>query len=165
MVTQEFSLVETMTVTENVALSGIGFGPVERHDVRRQVLAAMERVGVSIEPERLIASLSIGERQRVEIVKALFHDCRVLILDEPTAVLTPQDVRALFATIKRLSASGLGVLFVSHKLREVAEISHRVLVLRRGRLVGDRLTAEVGARGAGRADDGHHRGRRRWPAR
>jgi ABC-type uncharacterized transport system ATPase subunit len=143
MVTQEFSLVETMTVTENVALSGAGLGRVDAAAARRRVLATMERVGVSIDPDRLVSSLSIGERQRVEIVKALFHDCRVLILDEPTAVLTPQDIRALFATVERLSATGLGVLFVSHKLREVAEISDRVVVLRRGRLVGDRVTRDV----------------------
>jgi ABC-type uncharacterized transport system ATPase subunit len=143
MVTQEFSLVETMTVTENVALSGVRLGRVDAAAARRRVLATMERVGVSIDPDRLVSSLSIGERQRVEIVKALFHDCRVLILDEPTAVLTPQDIRALFATVERLSATGLGVLFVSHKLREVAEISDRVVVLRRGRLVGDRVTRDV----------------------
>ena len=106
---------------------------------------AMDRLGVHIEPDRLVSTLSIGERQRVEIVKALFHDCRVLILDEPTAVLTPQDVRALFATVERLRGAGLGVLLVSHKLREVAEISDRVVVLRRGRLVGERVTSEVRA--------------------
>jgi general nucleoside transport system ATP-binding protein len=145
MVTQEFSLVETMTVTENVALSSVGLGRVDVRTTRQKVVAAMERIGVHIEPERLVSTLSIGERQRVEIVKALFHDCRVLILDEPTAVLTPQDVRALFATVARLRANGLGVLFVSHKLREVAEISDRVVVLRRGRLVGDRATREVGS--------------------
>ncbi|WP_121256387.1 ABC transporter ATP-binding protein [Nocardioides ferulae] len=143
MVTQEFSLVETMTVSENVALSAVGLGRVDAAANRRRVMAAMERLGVQIEPERLVATLSIGERQRVEIVKALFHDCRVLILDEPTAVLTPQDVRSLFETIARLRTDGLGVLFVSHKLREVAEISDRVVVLRRGRMVGDRPTASV----------------------
>ncbi|HWL98842.1 MAG TPA: ABC transporter ATP-binding protein [Nocardioidaceae bacterium] len=143
MVTQEFSLVETMTVTENVALSTVGLGRVDVRDARQRVTAAMERIGVALEPDRLVSTLSIGERQRVEIVKALFHECRVLILDEPTAVLTPQDVRALFATIDRLRQTGLGVLFVSHKLREVAEISDRVVVLRRGRLVGERVTSEV----------------------
>ena len=143
MVTQEFSLVETMTVTENVALSSVGLGRVDVRAARQRVVDAMERVGVQIEPERLISTLSIGERQRVEIVKALFHECRVLILDEPTAVLPPQDVRALFETVQRLRRTGLGVLFVSHKLREVAEISDRVVVLRRGRLVGERATAEV----------------------
>ncbi|WP_229707211.1 ABC transporter ATP-binding protein [Nocardioides deserti] len=143
MVTQEFSLVETMTVTDNVALSGTGLGRVDRAETRRRVVEAMERVGVSLDPDRLVGSLSIGERQRVEIVKALFHDCRVVILDEPTAVLTPQDVRALFETVRRLRTAGLGILVVSHKLREVAEISDRVVVLRRGRLVGDRVTATV----------------------
>ncbi len=145
MVTQEFSLVETMTVSENIALSSVGVGRVDARGNRARVMEAMERIGVHIEPERLVSTLSIGERQRVEIVKALFHDCRVLILDEPTAVLTPQDVRALFSTIERLRASGMGVLFVSHKLREVAEISDRVVVLRRGRLVGERVTADVGS--------------------
>lgn len=143
MVTQEFSLVETMTVRENVALSGVGLGRIDARQHRARVEQAMERIGVHLEPERLVSTLSIGERQRVEIVKALFHDCRVLILDEPTAVLTPQDVRALFGTVERLREAGLGVLFVSHKLREVAEISHRVVVLRRGRLVGERVTKEV----------------------
>ena len=145
MVTQEFSLVETMTVAENVALSSVGLGRVDVRRNRQRVMDTMERLGVHIEPDRLVSTLSIGERQRVEIVKALFHDCRVLILDEPTAVLTPQDVRALFTTVERLRAAGLGVLFVSHKLREVAEISDRVVVLRRGRLVGERMTAEVRA--------------------
>ena len=146
MVTQEFSLVETMTVSENIALSSVGLGRVDARATRDRVLRAMEQVGVHLEPERLVSTLSIGERQRVEIVKALFHECRVLILDEPTAVLTPQDVRALFATITRLRRTGMGVLFVSHKLREVAEISDRVVVLRRGRLVGERVTAEVGSK-------------------
>jgi simple sugar transport system ATP-binding protein len=145
MVTQEFSLVDTMTVAENVTLSSVGYGRVDARRNRDRVLEAMDRIGVHIEPERLVSTLSIGERQRVEIVKALFHDCRVLILDEPTAVLTPQDVRSLFTTIERLRADGLGVLFVSHKLREVAEISSRVVVLRRGRVVGERRTAEVRA--------------------
>ena len=144
MVTQEFSLVETMTVAENVALSAVGWGRVDARATQVRVLAAMERIGVHLDPDRLVSSLSIGERQRVEIIKALFHDCRVLILDEPTAVLTPQDIRALFTTVGRLRAEGLGVLFVSHKLKEVAEISDRVVVLRRGRLVAQRRTDEVG---------------------
>ena len=144
MVTQEFSLVDTMTVAENCALSSVGWGRIDRGERRRQVEAAMERIGVRIDPDRLVGGLSIGERQRVEIVKALVHECRVLILDEPTAVLTPGDVRALFATVQRLQRAGMGVLFVSHKLKEVAEISDRVVVLRHGRLVGERRTGEVG---------------------
>lgn len=145
MVTQEFSLVETMTVAENIALSAVGWGRVDVKATHARVLQAMERIGVHLDPDRLVASLSIGERQRVEIVKALFHDCRVLILDEPTAVLTPTDVRALFTTIERLRETGMGVLFVSHKLKEVAEISDRVVVLRRGMLVAERRTDAIDA--------------------
>ncbi len=145
MVTQEFSLVETMTVRENIALSGIGLGRVDVAADRRRVRETMDRLGVSLDPEQRVSALSIGERQRVEIVKALYHQCSVLILDEPTAVLTPQDVEALFATVDRLRAAGLGVLFVSHKLREVARISDRVVVLRRGQMVAERPTAEATA--------------------
>ena len=145
MVTQEFSLVDTMTVADNCALSSVGWGRIDRTELRARLEAAMQRIGVRLDPDALVGGLSIGERQRVEIVKALVHDCRVLILDEPTAVLTPQDIRALFAAIRRLQDAGMGVLLVSHKLKEVAEISDRVVVLRRGRLVGERRTAEVSA--------------------
>ena len=116
MVTQEFSLVETMTVAENVALSSVGLGRVDVRRNRQRVMEAMDRLGVHIEPDRLVSTLSIGERQRVEIVKALFHDCRVLILDEPTAVLTPQESESLFATLKRLVGDG------PHRRRAVGEI-------------------------------------------
>lgn len=143
MVTQEFSLVNTMTVAENIALSGVGLGRIVPAELRTRVLEVMDRIGVHLPPDQIVGSLSIGERQRVEIIKALYHDCKVLILDEPTAVLTPQDVEALFKTIRRLRESNLGVLFVSHKLREVAEISDRVVVLRHGKMVADRPIGEV----------------------
>ena len=84
----------------------------------------------------MVADLSVGEQQRVEIVKALARDCRLLILDEPTAVLVPHEVEALFETLRRLVADGLSVVFISHKLGEVRAISDRVSVLRRGRMVG-----------------------------
>ncbi len=145
MVTQEFSLVETMTVAENIALSGVGLGRVDPADLRERVLEVMDRVGVHLPPDQIVGALSIGERQRVEIIKALFHDCKVLILDEPTAVLTPQDIEALFKTIRRLRDDNLGVLFVSHKLREVAEISNRVVVLRHGRMVANKPIEETTA--------------------
>ena len=143
MVTQEFSLVNTMTVAENISLSGIGFGNISASELKADVLRVMDRVGVHLDPDQVVESLSIGERQRVEIIKALYHDCKVLILDEPTAVLTPQDIKALFVTIRKLRESNLGVLFVSHKLREVKEISDRVVVLRHGRLVADKAIEEV----------------------
>ncbi|MBK5249055.1 MAG: ABC transporter ATP-binding protein, partial [Actinomycetales bacterium] len=135
MVTQEFSLVETMTVTENLMLAGVGLGRVDRAAARVRVLEAAQRIGVTIDPDAVVGGLSVGERQRVEIVKALFHDCRLLILDEPTAVLVPQDVEVLFGSIRRLTAAGLGVIFISHKLHEVVEIADRVSILRRGRIV------------------------------
>jgi general nucleoside transport system ATP-binding protein len=135
MVTQHFSLVKPMTVTENVMLSGVGLGPLDLTAGRARVLDAAERLGVSIDPDARVARLSVGEQQRIEILKALYHDCRVLILDEPTAVLVPQDVEALFGTVRRLTAQGLGVLFISHKLQEVTSISDRVSVLRRGRVI------------------------------
>ena len=135
MVTQHFALVKPMTVLENVVLSSAGLGRVDLEPARRRVLEAAELLGVSIDPDARVGSLSVGEQQRVEILKTLYQRARVLILDEPTAVLVPQDAEALFATVERLTADGMGVLFVSHKLQEVAAISHRVSVLRKGKIV------------------------------
>jgi general nucleoside transport system ATP-binding protein len=140
-VTQEFSLVGPMTVTENVMLASVGLGSVNRRAARESVVATASRIGLDVDPDARVERLSVGQRQRVEIIKALHHDCRVLILDEPTAVLTPQDIGALFATIRRLRAEGLGIVFISHKLREVVAIADRVTVLRRGRLVATRAVA------------------------
>ncbi len=134
-VTQEFSLVGPMTVTENVMLAAVGLGAVDLRSARSAVEATASRIGVGIDPDARVERLSVGERQRVEIIKALHHDCRVLILDEPTAVLTPLDVDALFGTIRRLRSEGIGVVFISHKLREVVAIADRITVLRRGRVV------------------------------
>lgn len=135
MVTQHFSLVRPMTVAENLALGRGGFR-FDAGAARRRAAEAAERYGMRIEPDRRVADLSVGEQQRLEILKALARDCRVLILDEPTAVLVPQEVETLFATLRRLVAGGLGVVFISHKLGEVRAISDRVSVLRSGRLVG-----------------------------
>jgi ABC-type uncharacterized transport system ATPase subunit len=135
MVTQEFSLVGPMTVTENLMLAEVGLGRVDRADGRRRVLEAAERLGVTIDPDAIVERLSVGERQRVEILKALFHECRLLILDEPTAVLVPHDVALLFESVRRLTADGMGVIFISHKLHEVIEIADRVSILRRGKIV------------------------------
>ena len=149
-VTQEFSLVGPMTVTENVMLAAIGLGAVDRRAARREVQDTAARLGVHVDPDARVEELSVGERQRVEILKALHHDCRVLILDEPTAVLTPLDVDALFATIRRLRSEGIGVVFISHKLREVVAIADRVTVLRRGRVV---TTQPIGGLDPGRLAD------------
>ena len=124
-------------------LASVGLGAVDRRAAREAVAATAARIGVHVDPDARVEQLSVGERQRVEIIKALYHDCRVLILDEPTAVLTPQDVDALFATVRRLRAEGMGVVFITHKLREVVAIADRVTVLRSGRLVATRAVAEL----------------------
>ena len=141
LVTQEFSLVGPMTVTENVMLSGVGYGRLDRRAARAKVTEAAERLGVDVDPDARVEDLSVGERQRVEILKALFHDCRLLVLDEPTAVLVPGDVARLFASIRRLTAQGMGVIFISHKLHEVVEIADTVSILRRGRIIASRPAA------------------------
>jgi general nucleoside transport system ATP-binding protein len=143
MVTQHFALVKPMTVAENVVL-GTTDGLRVRLDVAaRNVADAAERFGIRADPFARVAALSVGEQQRVEILKALYRNCRVLILDEPTAVLVPQEVEALFAALRRLCEDGIAVIFISHKLHEVREISSRVTVLRRGVVVGTRATAEA----------------------
>jgi simple sugar transport system ATP-binding protein len=136
MVTQHFSLVQPMTVTENVILGRATGARLDLAAARRAVEGASERFGIAVRPDARVQDLSVGEQQRVEIVKALARDCRVLILDEPTAVLVPHEVEALFETLRRLVGDGLSVVFISHKLGEVRAISDRVSVMRRGRMVG-----------------------------
>ena len=143
MVTQHFALVKPLTVTENVILGATDGVRVRLDAAAHKVAEAAERFGISADPLARVGDLSVGEQQRVEILKALYRDCRVLILDEPTAVLVPQEVGALFATLRRLCEDGIAVVFISHKLHEVREISRRVTVLRRGAVVGTRDTATV----------------------
>ena len=136
MVTQHFSLVQPMSVTENVILGRASGARLDLRSARRTVEEAADRFGIAVRPDAVVEDLSVGEQQRVEIVKALARDCRVLILDEPTAVLVPQEVEALFETLRRLIDEGLSVVFISHKLGEVRAISDRVSVMRRGQMVG-----------------------------
>jgi ABC-type uncharacterized transport system ATPase subunit len=136
MVTQHFSLVQPMSVTENIILGRARGARLDLAAARRSVEEAADRFGVSIQADALVQDLSVGEQQRVEIVKALARDCRVLILDEPTAVLVPHEVDALFETLHRLIDDGLSVVFISHKLGEVRTISDRVSVMRHGQMVG-----------------------------
>jgi ABC-type uncharacterized transport system ATPase subunit len=136
MVTQHFSLVQPMSVTENVILGRASGARLDLAAARRSVEQASDRFGIAVRPDALVQDLSVGEQQRVEIIKALSRDCRVLILDEPTAVLVPHEVDALFETLRRLIDEGLSVVFISHKLGEVRAISDRVSVMRRGQMVG-----------------------------
>ena len=150
MVTQHFSLVAPMTVAENVMLGHEGGFRLDRRAARALVAEASERAGIAVDADARVGGLSVGERQRVEIVKALSRDCRVLVLDEPTAVLVPQQVDALFRALRRLRDEGLAVVFISHKLREVIEVSDEVTVLRHGRVVGTVATRSTDERELGR---------------
>jgi len=133
MVFQHFSLFETLTVAENVAL---GLRTREALPALAQRIAVVAaRYGLAVSPTRHVHELSVGERQRVEIVRCLLQDPRLLILDEPTSVLTPQEAEALFDTLRRLSAEGCSVLYTSHKLEEVAILCMAATILRAGRVV------------------------------
>ncbi|MCB0207662.1 MAG: ATP-binding cassette domain-containing protein, partial [Anaerolineae bacterium] len=116
-----------------------------RGAAREKLRALMERSGLKVPLEARIGDLSVGERQRVEILKALYRDVRILVLDEPTAVLTPQEADTLFAAVRGMVAEGLSVIFISHKLREVLAFSDRIAVLRHGRKTGEMATSEADA--------------------
>ena len=134
MVFQHFSLFETLTVAENVWL-GMS-GEVSLQQVVAGIRAKAAEYGLELEPEREVHTLSVGERQRVEIVRALLADPRLLILDEPTSVLTPQAVEKLFVTLRQLAATGCSILYISHKLDEIRALCHQCTVLRGGRVTG-----------------------------
>jgi len=134
MVFQHFSLFETLTVAENVALALPG--KPELGELGRRITEVSERYGLPVDPRRLVHSLSVGERQRVEIIRCLLVDPKLLIMDEPTSVLTPQAVRKLFETLRQLSAEGCTILYISHKLDEIQELCTNATVLRGGEVTG-----------------------------
>ncbi len=135
MVHQHFMLADNLTVLENVVLGaekvhGIGAG------ARRRIVEISERYGLGLRPDDLVEDLGVGDRQRVEIAKVLYRDARTLILDEPTAVLVPQEVDELFGNLAELKREGLTVIFISHKLDEVRKVADSITVIRRGTTVG-----------------------------
>ncbi len=145
MVHQHFTLADNLTVLDNIIL-----GTESLFSLRSNVAAARAKLkilgddfGLAVDPDALVSTLSVGERQRVEILKALYRDARILILDEPTAVLTPQESSALFDTLKRFVAKGLSIIFISHKLGEILAACQRVAVLRGGKLVAECAVAGV----------------------
>ncbi|WP_261844752.1 ABC transporter ATP-binding protein [Aliamphritea ceti] len=144
MVFQHFSLFETLTVTENIALA-LGEDAGDLPTLAQKILTVSQRYGMELNPDRHIHSLSVGERQRVEIVRCLVQDIQLLILDEPTSVLTPQEVDSLFVTLRQLASEGCSILFISHKLKEVQDLCHCATILRAGQVTGDCIPAEAGA--------------------
>lgn len=145
MIHQHFMLIPRLTVAENVAL-GLRSSCEPWLDLRRvsrRLEELSQTYGLKVDPTARVEYLSVGEQQRVEILKALYRNASLIILDEPTAVLTPQEVKDLFATLRRMVEEGHGLVFISHKLNEVMAISHRISALRDGRLIGTRPASEV----------------------
>ncbi|HEY2074338.1 MAG TPA: ABC transporter ATP-binding protein, partial [Gaiellaceae bacterium] len=137
MVHQHFMLIPVMTVAENIVL---GVEPrdgifLDERGAERRVKELSEQFGLAVDPGALVSDITVGQEQRVEILKALYRGADILILDEPTAVLTPQEAKELFAIIRSLQADGKSIIFISHKLNEVLEIADRITVLRRGKVI------------------------------
>lgn len=146
MVHQHFMLIPVLTVAENILLGAETMANsifLDRKEARRRILELGKRFGFEIDPDAKVETLSVGWQQRVEILKALYRDARILVLDEPTAVLTPQETVEVFAVLRRLAAEGHSIIFISHKLYEVLEIADRITVIRRGEVVGTRKPSET----------------------
>lgn len=145
MVHQHFTLADNMSVLENIMLGTEPLWGLRRNSrrARTKLAGLMDRFRLRVDPDAMIRALSVGERQRVEILKVLYRDARILILDEPTAVLTPQESDHLFATLRELVSQGLSVIFITHKLREVMAASDRCVVLRHGRVVLETPTKDT----------------------
>ncbi|HEY0276169.1 MAG TPA: ABC transporter ATP-binding protein, partial [Paenirhodobacter sp.] len=144
MVFQHFSLFEALNVAENVAL-GMENPPPMR-DLAKRIREISQAYGLPLDPARLVGDLSAGERQRVEIVRCLLQDPKLLIMDEPTSVLTPQEVEILFKTLRKLSSEGTAILYISHKLEEIRSICDGATILRGGKVVGSCIPREKSAR-------------------
>ncbi|MDD2717339.1 MAG: ABC transporter ATP-binding protein [Candidatus Wallbacteria bacterium] len=144
MVHQHFMLIDTMTVAENIALA-LRETPFVHplKNLREKIRKFAQEFSFQIDPDARVSNLSAGERQRTELLKVMLHGAEILILDEPTSVLTPGEARNLFAVLRELKAKGKSVIFISHKLEEVLEITDRVIVLKKGKPAGEVLTAQT----------------------
>ncbi len=146
MVHQHFKLVDVLTAAENIALGLPGGVVVDRKGIAEKVRQICDRYGFSVDPDKKIYDMSVSEKQTLEIVKTLYRGAEILILDEPTAVLTPQETKKLFDVMRNMRADGKSIIIITHKLAEVLEISDRVTVLRKGEYIGDMDTAKADAR-------------------
>ncbi|WP_297757280.1 ABC transporter ATP-binding protein [uncultured Shimia sp.] len=144
MVFQHFSLFDALNVAENVAL-GMENPPPMR-DLAAQIRSVSENYGLPLDPDRIVGDLSAGERQRVEIIRCLLQDPKLLIMDEPTSVLTPQEVEILFKTLNKLKSEGTAILYISHKLEEIRTLCDHATILRLGKNVGTCIPSETTAR-------------------
>ncbi|WP_371931048.1 ABC transporter ATP-binding protein [Roseovarius sp. MMSF_3281] len=144
MVFQHFSLFDALSVAENVALGMEN--PPRLRDLAGQIRRVSETYGLPLDPHRMVGDLSAGERQRVEIIRCLLQDPQLLIMDEPTSVLTPQEVDILFETLRKLTAEGVAILYISHKLEEIRALCDRATILRQGRNVGTCIPRDTSAR-------------------
>ncbi len=145
MVHQHFMLVGPLTVTENIILGAEPgkYNTIDYRTARKQVVEISEKYGLKVDPDERVENLPVGLQQRVEILKALYREAKILILDEPTAVLTPQEVEELFSVVRELHKDGVSIIIITHKLEEVMAISDRVYILRGGEMAGERNTHEV----------------------
>ena len=139
MVHQHFQLVPVMTVAENIMLGSesVRYGLLDTQAVAQRIAELSERFVLAVDPYAMVEDLPVGTRQRAEIVKALYRNADILILDEPTAVLTPQEIEGLFEVMELLRQQGKSIIFITHKLKEVLRISDRIMVLRDGKVVGE----------------------------
>lgn len=160
MVHQHFMLIPVFTVAENVALGNEptgALGTLKMAEARKRVLEISQRFGFNVDPDALVEDLPVGVQQRVEIIKALSRDAKVLVLDEPTAVLTPQETDELMAIMRQLAKAGTSIVFITHKLREVKEVADRITVIRLGKVVGsaspESSTSELASMMVGREVD------------
>jgi ABC-type uncharacterized transport system ATPase subunit len=144
MVFQHFSLFDAMTVEENIAI-GIS-AELASGDLSQRIRDVSQQYGLLLDPNRYVHTLSVGERQRIEVVRCLLQDPKLLIMDEPTSVLTPQEVDELFKTLRRLSEEGVSILYISHKLQEIKDLCHVATIMRMGEVVGSCIPSEESPR-------------------
>ena len=149
MVHQHFMLVPVFTVAENIILgSEVTRGPsLDMRRARQQIRQLSAEFNLAVDPDAVIEDLPVGLQQRVEIVKALYREARILVLDEPTAVLTPQEAQDLFQVMHQLTERGVSIIFITHKLKEVLAVADSITVMRRGKVVGETTPAGIDEQG------------------